>query len=224
MIISLCIPCMNRAHDLKRTMPHTLAEAESSPPIEVCVLDYNSQDDLADFIGEGISYHHYTGRDHYHMAHAYNLAMKLSIGEYIVIMGADAIIKNGYIKAIRELIEDGCIWMRGRHKKGIVCCQREEFVNAGGYDERFEFYGGEDKDLEHRLRRRGGKFGLVPDGMVDTIITPNSQKLKNYRVRISKREMILHNKAIRDQNNAEGVLVANEGREWGAWKQRQSLS
>ena len=222
MIISLCIPCMNRTYDLKRAMPYTLVEADSSPPVEICVLDYNSQDDLRELIEfvketRKISYWHYTGRDHYHIAHAYNLAVKLSVGEYFVIMGADAIIKNGYIEAIRELISKDCIWMRGRHKKGIIACQRKEFINAGGYDERFEFYGGEDKDLEYRLRRRGGKFGLVPDGMVDTIITPNKDKLVNYRVAMSKKEMILHNKAIRDQNNAEGILVANEGREWGKW-------
>jgi len=201
-------------------MPYTIKEAKSSPPVEICVLDYNSQDDLAQFVAEtgGVTYHRYIGRDHYHMAHAYNLAAKLSAGEYIVIMGADAIIKNGYIKAIRGLIEQGCIWMRGKHKKGIIACRRQEFIDAGGYDERFEFYGGEDKDLEYRLRRRGKKFGLVPNGMVDTIITPNSKKLKNFRVQMTKKEMVLYAKRIRDENNRKGVLVANEGKKWGQWQ------
>jgi len=211
---------MNRTHDLKRTMPYTIAEAESSPPIEICVLDYNSQDGLGEFIAElgdlRISYYRYEGRDYYHMAHAYNLAVKLSVGRYFVIMGADAIIKNEYLKAVRELISEGCIWMRARHKKGIICCQRREFEDAGGYDERMEF-SGEDKDLENRLRRRGSKFGLVPRGMVDTIITPDSEKVKNRRLQMTKRQMILHGKAIRDENNRLGVLIANEGKEWGAW-------
>lgn len=228
-LISLCIPCMGRAHDLKRMMPHLFAAVRASPPVEVAILDYNSQDDLyeyvcnvrgADHLGRGGSYLHYrryTGRDYYHLAHGYNLAVRVSTGEYCVIMGADAILQPGYITAVRKLIADGCIWMRAKDYKGILVIQRQEFVDAGGYDEQFEFYGSEDKDLEARLRRRGSKFGLMPQGLVRTLRTPNSEKLVNYRLPLTKREMMQRGAAIRDENNKQGVLVANEGKEWGAW-------
>jgi hypothetical protein len=107
--------------------------------------------------------------------------------------------------------------MRGRRYKGILVCQREEFVAAGGYDERFEFYGAEDKDLEARLTRRGGKFGLMPDGAARVIRTPQEAKLRNYRLPLSKKEMIERAHVILDQNNAAGTMVANVGREWGRW-------
>jgi len=64
---------------------------------------------------------------------------------------------------------------------GIIFCKKDEFISAGGYDERIEFYGGEDRDLDSRLVRRGTKFGLVPKGLMSVIRTPNSQKIKNYR-------------------------------------------
>ena len=46
MLISLCLPCHNRTHDLKRVMPYLLGAANFSPPVEIVVIDYNSQDDL----------------------------------------------------------------------------------------------------------------------------------------------------------------------------------
>jgi len=209
-------------------MPHLIDAANASPPVEIAILDYNSQDDLATYIrsvrkseslGEDntLAYNKYTGRHHYHMAHAYNLATLSSAGEYVSIMGADAILSLDYVVEARKLIADGCIWMRGRHYKGILVCAREEFVQSGGYDERFEFYGSEDRDLDARLQRRGAKFGLMPDGVVTTLRTSNRAKVANYRLKLSKREMILRNKAILIENNAVGILVANEGKFWGSW-------
>ena len=130
-------------------------------------------------------------------------------------MGTDAVLAPAYIAAARELIADGAVWMRAKDYKGILVIQRQEFIDAGGYDERFEFYGGEDKDLEARLRRRGAKFGLMPQGLVRTLHTPNSEKTRNYRLPLTKGEMMQRGAEIRAENNERGVLVANEGQEWG---------
>jgi GT2 family glycosyltransferase len=198
-----------------------LQTIRNSPPGEVSVVDYNSTDGLGEYIesldAPELVYNRYEGREHYHIAHAYNLAVLASTGDYVAIMGADAVLAPNYVHELRKLIDSGCIWMRGKHYKGILCCQREEFVAAGGYDERFELYGAEDRDLEARLRRRGGKFGLVPDGLVSVIRTSNKDKVKNYRLNLSKREMSRRNHKILDENNANGVLVANESKEWGSW-------
>ena len=190
-LISFCIPCGDRAHDLVKTMPYLLAAAENSPPVEIVIIDYNSREPVADlFNGHPCRIERYEGRDHYHLAHAYNMAALASTGDYITIMGADAVPADTFVTEARKLIADGCVWMRGPYYKGILVCKREEFIAAGGYDERFEFYGGEDKELEARLNRRGSKFGLMPKGLVRTIKTPNSQKVKNYRLPLTKRQMM----------------------------------
>ncbi|MHC4544796.1 MAG: galactosyltransferase-related protein, partial [Planctomycetota bacterium] len=163
-------------------------------------------------------YNRYTGRDYYHIAHAYNLAVLASSGEYVAIMGADAILSPDYVIEARKLIADDCVWMRGRHYKGILVCQRQEFIDAGGYDERFEFYGGEDKDLELRLMRRGKKFGLMPDNLVCTLRTSDPDKIVNYRLPLTKWEMMKRGSLIRSENAANAVMVANEGVEWGQWQ------
>jgi len=220
MLISLCIPVMNRLPDVKRALPTWIEAVIESPPAEIVVLDYNSSDGLDDVIRRLdlniITFNRYIGRAYYHKAHAWNLAFRCSAGEYVTFMGADAVLGRYYVKEVRKLIEGGAVWMRGRHYKGIVCVERAEFEAAGGYDERME-YSGEDKELEDRLKRRGAPFSLVPDGMVRTIRTPNAIKFANSRGQITKAEAVAHGAAIRAENAANGLLVANQGQEWGAW-------
>ena len=112
---------MNRTYDLKKTLPLTIQAANASPPVEIVVLNYNSQDDLdyyMDFAGvllEGdnfLTYKEYTGRDTYHMAHAQNLAMLAGSGEYLVNTAADVVLTIDFFSTIRELLSPGdIVWM-----------------------------------------------------------------------------------------------------------------
>lgn len=197
-------------------MPYLITAAQVSPPVEIAVLDYGSTDGLFEYIKslDCVTYHRYES-PYFHKAHAFNLAILASKGEYFVLLGADAYPHRDYIKVIRELISQDCIWMRANELRGIIACQRKEFINAGGYDERFEFYGPEDRDLDLRLKRRGGKFGLVPNGLMQVIPTSNEDKVKNFRLKLSRREMGKLMRPIYEENKANGVLVANQGMEWG---------
>lgn len=225
MLVSLCVPVHNRSDDLRHSLPFMVDAANASPPAEISILDYASTDRVLETamltgpLHDGVSlvYHRYSGRSYFHKAHAFNLAVLSGTGAYRVLLGADACPEPGYIPALRRLIERGCVWMRGPHLKGIVCISADEFVACGGYDERFEFYGPEDRDLEARLLRRGATFGLLPDGLMHVIVTPDEEKIKNYRLPLSKREMSALGHAILDENNASGALVANAGQEWGRW-------
>ena len=218
MLISFCIPIHNRLHDLKQTAPYLIVAAQASPPVEIVTLDYGSTDGLTDYVkGLPDVTHHRFNSDYFHKAHAFNLAILASKGEYFVLLGADAYPAKKYIQVIRDLIAQGCIWMRANELRGIIACRREEFIEAGGYDERFEFYGPEDRDLDLRLQRRGGKFGLVPIGLMNVIPTTNGDKVKNFRLKLSKPEMSRLMRPIFEENTANGVLIANQGRAWGQW-------
>ena len=50
-----------------------------------------------------------------------------------------------------------------------------------------------------------------------TIKTPNALKFANARGGITKTQAIAHGKALREANAAAGLLVANQGKEWGKW-------
>jgi glycosyltransferase involved in cell wall biosynthesis len=226
-LISLCIPCHNRANDLAHTFPSLVRCINNSPPAEIAILDYNSSDDVAGLYreymnkrlanGNVLSYLRYEGRSYYHMAHAWNLAVKASSGRYVVIMGADAVPEPGYLVEVRKLIALGAKWMRGPHYKGIICVARALFNYVGGFDERMEFYGCEDRDLEARLWRSKAQFSILQEGLVHTIKTPNAAKVAHYRLPLSKEEMSRRNHRVFEENNRNGTIIANEGREWGEW-------
>jgi len=229
MKISVCIHCGNRAHDLKQVFPSLIIAANNSQgPVEISVLDYNSQDGLAEFILEmqqagelgscELSYRRYTGRDYYHMAHARNLSALASHGDFVLISCADIFMQPTYLQMVRQELEKGYTWLHHSDRYvGVICVSRQEFVEAGGYDERFEFYGREDKDLLARLHRRGAPHVEIPD-LLSLIYTPWDKKLKNYRLPLSRNQMRKHSKSIYLQNIEEGILVANEGKEWGQWE------
>ena len=225
MLISVCIPCGNRLRDLKVTLPTVIEAANNSPPVEIVVLDYNSSDNVAGFIretqlgtrwenGTKLEYRRYGDGGHYHMAHARNLSVVASKGDYVLTASADLLMRADYLESVRAAAEQGYIWIHHPEKfVGVVCVLREEFMAAGGFDERFEFYGKEDKDLFLRLKRRGASHCEIPARLLNRP-TPWPDKIKNYRLPLSRREMSKLSKAIYQENIDAGVLVANEGKEW----------
>ena len=218
MKISICIPCMNRTHDLRITMPTLIAAAEASPPVEIAVLDYNSQDDLEEYIKEitweGIAYTKYTGNSYFHMGHARNMAMLAGSGEYLIMLSTDIMMSQHYIIHLRKELGKGLWTHHSDTYVGVVCVPRQEFIDAGGYDERFEFYGKEDKDFLARLKRRGKPHTQIPDRL-SLIYTPWSEKLLNYRGNPSRKKVSRLSMAIYTENCEREVLVANEGKRWG---------
>lgn len=226
MLISLCTPVMNRTDDLKQTMALRIAAAVKSLPVEFVILNYNSCDDLREYVltevkpmcheaGILLTYREYKGRDHYHQAHAYNLSLLASMGEYICIMGADTYPKQGYFETIRELAADGIEWMEDKRYKGAICCSRFNFIAVGGYDERFEFYGPEDRDLAVRLARYGSKKATITN-MIGNNFTPDAVKVANYRIKVTKHEMSKMMRPIFDENVKNDVVRVNPDG-WAKW-------
>lgn len=219
MLISICAPCHNRTYDLKKSLPTWIAAANASPPVEIIVLDYNSPDDLQDYIKDKeVLCPKYTGRDYYHMAHARNLSILETKGKYFIQLGVDNQISLDFIPVIRDLISRYDLAYITVHKnEGVVVLPKSEFIKAGGYDERFEFYSPEDKDLYHRLIRRGFSPLILGGNFTSVIHTPDEEKIKNYRLPLSKRDMAKAMSQIYHENMKNNVMVANEGKEWGKW-------
>jgi hypothetical protein len=222
---------MNRLDDFVETMPFKIDAANSCPPVEILVIDYNSTDGLDRYMHklmestrlEGdsfFSYHLYTGRDTYHAAHANNLAMLVGQGEYVVLVPADVYLKYGYISALREQIAQGAVWCNtAKKRRSTIAIRKNEFLAAGGYDERMEMYGPDDLDLIERLERRGCKHGRIADDLIDDIYTSPEKKVANYRIKnMSHKGLGALSMPYYLENKALGALVANVGVEWGSWK------
>lgn len=221
MKISICVPCHNRTYDLKKALPTWIDAANASPPVEIVVLDYNSPDDLQEYIkGMGnVLCPKYTGRNYYHMAHARNLSVLATTGEWFIQLHTDCIMRPDFIFTLRMMLKyPEYKWMTVKNNEGVMIMKKRDFIDTGGYDERFEFYSPEDKDLRDRLVRRGMDcwFTFSP-WYVKAIYTPNEEKIKNYRLSLSKRDMAKMMSPIYHKNIENNVMVANAGIEWGKW-------
>lgn len=242
LIISLCIPCKGRTHVLRETMPSIIAAANFSAPCEIVVVDYDSQDGLKEYVdeiaasnmlcGNYIVYAKLENKRYYNSAHARNLCVMASSGEYIIQLSTEATPTLEFISYIRSRIwEEHPVWMcENSHTKWIygdyvgrfIVCRRDEFIAAGGYDERFSVYAPEDKDICLRLHRRGGKFEPFSSSLIGEIRTPDEEKIKYYDTTgynhkfMVRREMADRMKPIYDENIRSGVLVANPDG-WGKW-------
>ena len=223
MLISYTIPCHKRGADLAKALPYVIEAALVSPPVEVVLVDYaNDPALIVMWIAHeqnALTIVRYHGRDHYHSAHARNLSVKASTGDYVVISSADICPRPNYFEVVRQRLEEThALWLRPDVQYvGVVVVQRDELIAAGGFDERIAYYGSEDKDLIARLHRRTVRVASYDaSSVLDMFRTTNAEKVKHYGVAMSKTAMMQHGSAIYHANIAAGTLVANEGVEWGA--------
>ena len=183
------------------------------------MVDYgNSRQDFWNFwkeihsINEGIELRVVSVKaEYFHMAHARNVGIRAAKGEIVVAFLADQILYSGFFQYIREVMQLGAFlkW------EETFAFHRDDILEAGGFDERFEFYGPEGKELTDRLQRNGLELIDIPNNLVSQLRTSNEEKLKNYRLPLSKMDMHLQGMAIWKENQERGVLTANEGRGWG---------
>lgn len=217
--ISLLIHCMNRCYDLKKSMPYIIEAVKESPPMEVLILNYGSKDDLDEYIKtlkEDFFTYIKVDKEVYNSPNARNIAQLRSKGEYGIQWACDSYPEKNCFKVIRELIEkENPVWMAEGYLGRAVVCRKDEFIASGGYDERFNMYAPEDRDICMRLHRRGGKFVEFPANLLHDTPTPWQVKVENLGVNLERDEMIKRMHAIYDENNRLGLLVANVGREWG---------
>lgn len=224
---------MNRTDVLRIALPKIIDAANESPPIQISILDYSSTDGLDlylqevvrdNLLVEGNSWKiiYKPGKKYYNSTNARNIVALSSDGDYLVMLSAEALPAHNAFVYIRSRIEENIpVWMCEGYSGRWIICRRDEFIESGGYDERFDVYAPEDRDICNRLHRRGGKFEQFSPKLINEIPTPNKDKLSNLDTsRFTgniwiKRQMHREMAKIYEENNLLGILVANEGVDWG---------
>ncbi len=226
-VLSYCVPCHRRLDDLQQALPSVIAAANASAPVELVIVDYGEQAPLAPILAPLLATlqppNHATVVSskryaHFHMAHARNVSIKAASGAYVVISSTDVLLQPDFFTHVRErLSESGASFLRPRpNYRGVIVCFKEDLIAVGGYDERMEFYGPEDKELEARLMRRHGLAYSEYDSRVLSVIpTPDAVKTSGYRLPLSKGAMHRHGKAILAENAQRAAQTVNEGIAWG---------
>jgi hypothetical protein len=202
---------MNRGHHLIRTLPVNILENKSYPYLEFVVLDYNSKDNVGDWIKQNLTPHIKSGLLKYYrtnepeffkLSHSKNMAMRLATGDILCMVDADNFAGPGYahwVDAIFSSLGKKTLITTLRKDRipyqdqgGKFCVGSELFYFVKGMDEGFIGYGMEDTDLINRMENAGGtRFFLEDKKYLRFIGHSDSERLRNYGFTNSLAKMYL---------------------------------
>ncbi len=226
MWLSYTLPCHKREADLLQTLPSVIAAANACGGVEILIVDYGEQPALTALVSDVLVDHPLAAanqlrivvdrsRPHFHMAHARNVGIQQATGDYVMIASADFLPDVRLFASLPPLL-GGPVWLEPTPDlKGAIVCRRETLIAVGGYDERLEFYGPEDKDLHARLVRLNVSRDTYPSALLSVIPTPDAIKVQGYRLPLSKREMSARGRVILWEHEQAGATVVNQGLQWG---------
>jgi len=122
--ISLCTTCMGRAHDLKVTLPRNLEHNAAYTNVEFVILDYNSRDDLEDWMRRNMMHHIEAGTvayyktvepRYYTLCHSRNVAFLAASGDVVNSVDADNFTGEGFAAYVNRLANQ-----QPKHKKRLI--------------------------------------------------------------------------------------------------------
>jgi hypothetical protein len=199
--ISLCTVCMNRLQFLSQTLPLNLSENRKNEDVEFLVLDYNSGDNMEDWIRDNLGEHLQSGLlkyyktydpQYFHLAHSKNMIMRLATADIIGMIDADNFAGPDYATWVEEtfrvygpntitttLRKNSIPY---RDQGGKICFSKDLFYSVCGFDEELIGYGMDDVDLANRLENAGGRrIFLEEEKYLKYIGHSDAERLKNYR-------------------------------------------
>lgn len=169
-MLSLCTQMCDWMERFELTGPRNLQRIiqahEAGIPIEWVILDYDSRDDLVEFLTslarkqlESGLVRFYSLKEPvecFRLTHSKNIAHRLGRGEFLFNLDGDNYITEGQLETIWGLIqkcEPGKHFLRTRNRKirGQLGCFAEDYYKIGGYDEISGDYWSDDRDLYNRL-------------------------------------------------------------------------
>ncbi len=165
-LVSFCTTCMGRLHHLKQTLPFNLNLCRDFADVEFCLVNYNSQDGMDEWVrGEmarhlvsgKLKYHHTTEPKEFQHGRAKNMAHRLGEGFFLVNVDADNFLTPEYLRGLMGEIATGAevVHFPGEARSwgggfGRVAVRQDLFWSVGGYDETHFGWGADDWDLMKR--------------------------------------------------------------------------
>ncbi len=194
--ISFCTVCMNRAHHLKLTLPKNIKDNQDYENVEFVVLNYNSKDDLdewikaemMEYINKGILIYVKTKEPkHFFMSHSKNVVARSASGDIICNVDADNYMGEGFASYINNQYRVNQNIYLAVNKEtaprdcyGRICVWRDDFFKIKGYDEGMLGYGFEDFDLRNRLELLGrGEVHITDLDFLKAITHKDAERLKS---------------------------------------------
>lgn len=234
MKISFCTTCMGRLHHLEQTLPLSLIATSSYPNREFVLLNYNSSDNLHNWvkkelkfwISKGIlKYYRTLLPKHFVATHAKNIVYKQATGDILCNLDSDNFIIDGFCEKVNEVFlrNSNSIIASNNYDAfmnvgscGKIICKKEHFYNVNGYDEKqYLGWGWEDTSFQFRTRMFNNLIYHEFDKKWNRVIGhDNQERTKNFQEKdINKSK----NFSIDLLNNLtkNKKYIVNQNENWG---------
>jgi hypothetical protein len=206
-MIVFCTTCKGRAEHIERTLPENIAN-NKLPDSKFVLLNYNSPDHLLEFIvtkckdhlksGKLVLYN-YPAEGPFHVSHAKNIAARLGIREgadILVTLDADNFTGPDFDKFVANQFKEQGIYLTPNYEHiqslphgperplrgfaGRLAVRAQEFIKAGGYNEVYDTWRGEDIDFNARMGRMGYVRRFIDNKYLGTIPHNAAIRFKEY--------------------------------------------
>jgi hypothetical protein len=235
--IAFCTTCKGRTQHLEQTLPRNLKDNEDYGNAVFVLVNYNSSDHFNRYLRDNywreieigrLVVYNFTEPTNFKMAHAKNLSHRLGIregAEILVNLDADNFTGSRCAERISVIFEEkavfawaGVVKGRGRRYRGCggrIVVSTHSFLNAGGYDEKFETWSPDDKDFTARLCRLGYKAREIGYDYLESIPHNNFVRFQEYpeaQAEIDENIVYRSDSTIVNHGNAGcGVVFRNFG-------------
>lgn len=224
--VSVVIPAYNSAGCIRRAIDSALAQ--TSPPLEIIVVDDGSKDDTAKVVGEYPPPVRLVRQENGGPGAARNHGVRVADGEWIGLLDADdawlphklstqlplirserigvihAAVLSGATQPIPERVEFERLWIRNVVKTSTVLVRKRAFDEVGGFDEDRALIGVEDYNLWLRLAWADWEIVYSPEVVCDK--TDVAGSLSNQIERFVKAEQVNVEKLAAKFELPEGLV------------------
>jgi len=202
-VIVFATTCRNREQHLKQTLPKNLADNAKFPDCKFILVDYNSEYDLQQYIATyhvedilsgRLVFYSFPSAKNFKMAHAKNLAHRCALlenpdvicnldgdnytGEYFAEYLAEQFEEKNIFMWTRVKRDDGGRWPQGCN--GRIAVTAGDFLKVGGYDEKYEAWGPDDRDFNARLCLLELEPREIAEQFIAAVSHNNKMRFKDY--------------------------------------------
>lgn len=176
--LTFVIPCKGRLSHLQQTLPRLLQAMQGLTQLKCLVVDYDCPNASADWVAAnhpqvGLVRLHESPQ--FHIGKARNAGAKKVSSSWICFLDCDVIVSYEALRAMVAVLDGKTMLLAPAHISdlaGFLVCPTESFHAVEGYDETFEGWGGEDRDLRMRLLR----MACTPRFLADDLLVPISHQ------------------------------------------------
>jgi glycosyltransferase involved in cell wall biosynthesis len=183
--LSFITVCKGRLAHLKQTLPLLAAQ----PDAETIVVDYGCPQGTRSWVRERFPGARVVPVDDdpgFCVARGRNLGAAAARAPRLCFVDADIRLGEGFAAWARENARPRHYYRAlpaSEDTWGTCICWAEDFSGAGGYDEAFRGWGGEDDDLYIRLEDAGCLPSSFPAGLAEPIAHPDDTRLAQYEIK-----------------------------------------